>query len=137
MVVVVRDSGDLTTCTLTMLDDDLRGRRQVEVEGQLDRCNKSRLDIVEVTQPEVSRSKRDTFYLREEQAMSTDPEKRNSFSMTLDEEERATLLTMLQQALGEARVEAHRTHTPDFRDQVLHKETLIRGLIKKLQQPST
>jgi hypothetical protein len=55
-------------------------------------------------------------------------------TMVLSEEERTVLLDLLQQALAETRVEVHRTHTPSFRDQVLHEEALIRRLVQKLGQ---
>ena len=43
-------------------------------------------------------------------------------------------MTLLERALGETRVEVHRTHTPGFRDQVLHQEAVIRRLLEKLQR---
>ena len=54
---------------------------------------------------------------------------------TLDAEERTELVTLLERELGETRVEAHRTHTPDFREQVLRQEAVIRRLLDKLQRP--
>jgi hypothetical protein len=61
----------------------------------------------------------------------------SSYTLTLSSEERDALLSLLRQALGEARVEAHRTHTPAFRDLVLDQQAVIRILIEKLegQQP--
>jgi hypothetical protein len=64
--------------------------------------------------------------------MSTKTTQTAAHSLALSEEERSVLMDLLQQALGEARVEVHRTHTPDFRDQVLRQVALIRGLIDKL-----
>lgn len=55
-----------------------------------------------------------------------------TFALTLTEVERVGLLGLLKEALGEARVEVHRTHTPGFREQVLREESMIRGLIDKL-----
>lgn len=55
-------------------------------------------------------------------------------TLTLTQEERNSLLDLLKQALGEARIEVHRTHTPAFREQVLHQESLIRGLVDKLDR---
>jgi hypothetical protein len=54
------------------------------------------------------------------------------YTLTLSGQERDCLLGLLRQALGEARVEAHRTHTPDFRDLVLGQEALLRALIERL-----
>jgi hypothetical protein len=55
--------------------------------------------------------------------------------LTLDDEERNLILNLLDHALGETRVEAHRTHTPSYRTDVLHNETVIRRLIEKLRPP--
>jgi hypothetical protein len=53
--------------------------------------------------------------------------------LLIDEQERALMLGLLDQALGETRVEAHRTHTPTYREDVLHHEEVIRRLIAKLR----
>jgi hypothetical protein len=63
------------------------------------------------------------------------PSSRHTLDLTT--EERDSLLSLLQQALRETWVEVHRTHTPNFRDQVLHHEELLKGLIDKLQRPSS
>jgi len=52
-------------------------------------------------------------------------------SFTISEEERAELIRILDRALGESRVEAHRTHTPEFRDRVLREQSLLRGLLER------
>jgi hypothetical protein len=57
--------------------------------------------------------------------------------LTLDDEERDLILDLLDYALGETRVEAHRTHTPSYRKGVLHNETVIRRLIAKLRPPGS
>jgi hypothetical protein len=54
--------------------------------------------------------------------------------LTLTAEERAYLTGSLQNAMGETRVEVHRTHSPEFRDRVLHEENLVRGLLEKLEK---
>ncbi len=54
-----------------------------------------------------------------------------TFAIDLLEEERAEVLNLLEQALGETRIEVHRTHTPDYRDKVLHREIILRSLIQK------
>jgi hypothetical protein len=56
------------------------------------------------------------------------------YHLSLDDEERAELETLLEQALGETRVEAHRTHTPAFREQVQRQEDVIRRLLEKLSR---
>ncbi|HUE13187.1 MAG TPA: hypothetical protein VMR25_03380 [Planctomycetaceae bacterium] len=52
--------------------------------------------------------------------------------ITLNREEKDYLVRVLQNAVGETRVEVHRTHTPQFRERVLEEEKLIRGLLTKL-----
>jgi hypothetical protein len=55
-----------------------------------------------------------------------------SYTLVLNEAERAELLRLLEHTLGETRVEAHRTHTPAYRERVLGQEAVIRGLLEKL-----
>ncbi len=57
-----------------------------------------------------------------------------SHILTLSGEERDSLLGLLRQTLGEARIEVHRTHTPAFRELVLGEEVAIRNLIGKLER---
>ena len=64
--------------------------------------------------------------------MSTDVAQSGMMVLALDEEERAVLLQLLEQALSETRVEVHRTHTPDFRMQVQHREELLAKMIEKI-----
>jgi hypothetical protein len=51
----------------------------------------------------------------------------------LTAEEKQYLIRLLDARLGETRVEVHRTHTPDFREQVQQEEALVRGLLAKLK----
>jgi hypothetical protein len=64
--------------------------------------------------------------------MSTDASRSGMPALALDEEERAVLLGLLEQALGETRVEVHRTHTPEYRMQVQHRERLLAKVIEKI-----
>jgi len=64
-------------------------------------------------------------------ATTTIPESR-TFMFT--EEERVEMVRLLEQIMGETRVEIHRTHTPDYRDRVIGQESLLRGLLTKLQK---
>jgi hypothetical protein len=57
------------------------------------------------------------------------------FTLTLNEQERAVLERLLNQSLGDTRVEVHHTHTPGYREEVLREENLIRGLLAKVRQP--
>jgi hypothetical protein len=67
-------------------------------------------------------------------AMSTPAAGGTEFNLKVSAEERAELLRLLQRELGDTRVEVHRTHTPAYRDQVLHQENLVRALLEKLQK---
>ena len=66
--------------------------------------------------------------------MSAESTNLKQHQLTIDEEERAQLVRLLDQTLGETRVEAHHTHTPAFRDQVLHQEAVIRRLLEKVNR---
>jgi hypothetical protein len=67
--------------------------------------------------------------------MSTETAKPIEGHLALDAEERAELVAILERALAETRVEAHRTHTPDFRDEVHRQQSVIRRLLEKLKRP--
>jgi len=57
------------------------------------------------------------------------------FNLVLSEREKQYLEGMLKSALGETRVEAHRTHySPEYRQQVLGEEELVRQLLAKVQK---
>ncbi len=64
-------------------------------------------------------------------ATTTVPETR---TFMFSEEERVEMVRLLEQVLRETRVEIHRTHTPDYRDRVIGQESLLRGLLVKLQR---
>lgn len=52
-------------------------------------------------------------------------------TITISEEERMELVRILEANLKESRVEAHRTHTPDYRERVLDEQALLRGLLDR------
>jgi hypothetical protein len=54
--------------------------------------------------------------------------------VTLSEEEQAYLTSLLQQTLKEALVEEHRTRTPSYRQDVIHREDVIRAVLEKLRR---
>ena len=56
-------------------------------------------------------------------------------TLTLTEEERAQLLSLLEQADRDTLVEAHRTEATDFRQHIERRESILRGLIDKLRRP--
>jgi hypothetical protein len=65
---------------------------------------------------------------------STEPVVHN---FMISEEERAELIRLLEYAVGENRVEIHRTHTPEYRERVLGEQSLLRGLLDKFQHMRT
>ncbi len=74
------------------------------------------------------------FLQSEAFTMSTDVSRSGMLALALNDEERTVLLGLLEQALGETRVEVHRTHAPDFRMQVQHRKELLAKMIQKLGQ---
>jgi hypothetical protein len=52
-------------------------------------------------------------------------------SITISEEERLELVRILEQELRESRVEAHRTHTPEYRERVLDEQAMLRDLLDR------
>ncbi len=65
--------------------------------------------------------------------MITSSKAAGKIHLTLDQAESAELLALLEQTLGETRVELHRTHTPKFRDEVQHEEEILKGVLEKLR----
>jgi len=58
----------------------------------------------------------------------------NEMHVTFTTEELDLLHRLVHTALGDARVEVHRTHhTPSYREQVKAEEAMLRGLLEKLQ----
>jgi hypothetical protein len=53
--------------------------------------------------------------------------------LTLSDEEREYLAALLENTLKETLVEEHRTRTPSYRRDVVHREDIIRGLLAKLR----
>lgn len=66
--------------------------------------------------------------------MSPQVLQQSSYGLTLTGQEREFILGLLRQAFGESRIEAHRTHTPDFRDLVLGQESVLRNLITRIER---
>jgi hypothetical protein len=60
----------------------------------------------------------------------------NEVVLRLTEEEHEVLRRLLDSALADSRVEAHRTHfSPGYRERVLEEESCIVGLLKKIGEP--
>jgi hypothetical protein len=55
--------------------------------------------------------------------------------LSLNEQERALLLGILERELRDTHVEARRTETPGFQELVHQEEVVLRGLIGKLHRP--
>ena len=55
------------------------------------------------------------------------------FILALDEVEHAELLALLEQELCGRHVEARRTESPDYQDEVHHHETVLQGVLEKLR----
>jgi len=60
-------------------------------------------------------------------------EQLTKFILVLEQAEHAELLTLLERELRETRVEARRTESPDYQDEVHHQEEILQGLIDKLR----
>jgi hypothetical protein len=56
------------------------------------------------------------------------------FTLALDEAEKAALINLLERELRETHVEARRTESPNFQNEVHRHESLIQGLLKKLRR---
>ncbi len=56
------------------------------------------------------------------------------FILALDEVEHAELLALLEQAVRETHVEARRTESPEYQDEVHHHESVLLGVLQKLRQ---
>lgn len=57
-------------------------------------------------------------------------------NVSLSTDEMALLRRMLKTALGDVRVEVHRTHQPEFREEVKEEEEILRGLVEKFKTQS-
>jgi hypothetical protein len=57
------------------------------------------------------------------------------FTLTLTEEERMQLLSLLEQTLRDTHVEARRTEAPRYQEEIHHQEAALRRLIDKLRRP--
>jgi hypothetical protein len=68
--------------------------------------------------------------------MTTHASQAGTTTLTFEKAEKDELLQLLDTALGDLRVEVHRTHTPDFRTQLLRREELLKRLIAKFRQDS-
>jgi hypothetical protein len=49
--------------------------------------------------------------------------------------ERECLVSLLERALKETRVEEHRTRTPSYREHIVEQENAIQSILGKLGQP--
>jgi hypothetical protein len=56
------------------------------------------------------------------------------FALPLNEVEQAELLILLERELRETHAEARRTESPNYQDEVHHRESVLQGLIAKLRR---
>jgi hypothetical protein len=56
--------------------------------------------------------------------------------LTLSQEERDYLVSLLETVLKDKRIEEHRTRTPSYREGLVHQEDLLVGLLGKLGKPN-
>ena len=56
-------------------------------------------------------------------------------TLTLTDEERRHLAGLLEQALKETLVEAHRTDSPNFREHIERRAVVLRSVSDKLRRP--
>jgi hypothetical protein len=52
--------------------------------------------------------------------------------LTVDEEERAVVAELLEEAFRELRVEIHHTHDSEDKDRLKHREKVLRGVLERL-----
>jgi hypothetical protein len=68
--------------------------------------------------------------------MAAERKSTGTIVVTLDSEEAAELLRLVESALGETRVELHHTHTPNYRERVQKSEALLRAVLERLRKAS-
>ena len=56
--------------------------------------------------------------------------------LTMNEEERACLVELLENALKETRIEEHRTRAPAYREHVERREKLLIAVLDRLGRPT-
>jgi hypothetical protein len=60
----------------------------------------------------------------------------SELQLTLTAEERTFLAGLLETVLKDTRVEEHRTRTPSYREEIVHREELITAVLGKLGRPA-
>ena len=65
--------------------------------------------------------------------MSTNAPRTGTVTVEFDERERSEVLQLLEQALGDTRVEVHHTHSPDYRAKVQEREAILKRLIERFR----
>jgi hypothetical protein len=56
--------------------------------------------------------------------------------LAVSDEERQYLVSLLETTLKDTLVEEHRTRTPTYRQDVIHREEIVRALLEKLRKPT-
>jgi hypothetical protein len=57
-----------------------------------------------------------------------------NIQITLSDEERQCVASLLETVLKEKQIEEHRTRTPSYRELIQHQEALIQQVLNKLRQ---
>jgi hypothetical protein len=57
-----------------------------------------------------------------------------AYQVSLTAEERAYLVSLLESAQKDTRIEEHRTRAPSYREHVVHQGDVIAALLGKLQE---
>jgi len=69
--------------------------------------------------------------------MATNEPRKSVLTVEFDEQERAEVYQLLDEALRDTRVEVHRTHTPDYREKVKQREEILKRLIERFRNPGS
>ena len=56
-----------------------------------------------------------------------------NMTLELNESERGALTRLLENAIGEVRVEVRRTRAPDFHDRLVDEERVLKGLLARVR----
>ena len=57
-----------------------------------------------------------------------------TFQLALTAEERSFLISLLETAQKDTRIEEHRTRAPDYREHVIQQGDMIAALLRKLNE---
>jgi hypothetical protein len=61
----------------------------------------------------------------------------NEIHLSLNAEERELLKKLLEREISQRLIEEHRTRTPSYREYIEHDESVLRGVLAKLNDAAT